>query len=101
MVAGDGTQFQCNDSGLTGIQSTRFSPVPLTEVDSNGEIKASVKFFVRGGISQAIKSLTFQSEIVVNQNYNAHAYDNYRLDQNSLPPGCKVENVVLEIPLSK
>jgi TolB-like protein len=101
MTAGDGTQFNCDDSGLIGIRSTRFSPLPLTEIEPNGEKKVSIRFGTRGTLSETVTTITFQSEFVVNQNYNAHAYDNYRLDQNTLPPNCKIENVVLEIPVQK
>jgi hypothetical protein len=101
LTAGDGTQFESDESGLVGINSTRFSPLPLTDIEPNGEIKASIRFGSRFNISETVTSFTFQSEIVVNQNYNAHAYDNYRLNENYLPPGCKVENLVLEIPARK
>jgi hypothetical protein len=101
MTGADGTQFGCNDSGLTGIRSTRFSPSTLTEIEPNGEIKATVKFWMRGSLSENVTSITFQSEMVVNQNYNVHTYDNYQLNQNSLPPNCKIENVVLDIPNPK
>lgn len=98
LVAGDGTQFMCRDSDLTGIGSTRFSPKPLTEVEPGAEIKASIGFRPRGGISDTVTSFTFQAELVVNQKYNARAYDNYQLNQNSLPPNCKLQNLVVEIP---
>ena len=102
LVAGDGTQLLCDDSALTGIGSTRFSPQPLTEVEANGEIKASITFGTfRGRVSETVTTFTLQAEVVVNQNYNARMYDNYRLDENSMPPGCKVQNVVLEIPAPK
>lgn len=102
MTGADGTQFGCDDSGLTGIRSTRSSPEPLTEIEPNGEIKVSVRFWMRGRLSETVTSITFQSEIVVNQNYSAHAYDNYQSgDQNAPPANCKVENFVLEIPIPK
>lgn len=97
LVAGDGTQFQCDDSGLTGIGSTRFSPVPLKKIAPNEEIDASVRLRTRGRISETVASVTFQSEIMVNQDYKERMYDNYRLNENELPPGCKVENLVMEI----
>jgi hypothetical protein len=99
LVAGDGTQFVCDDSDLTGIGSTRFSPKPLTEVEPGGEIKASIRFKPHGRISDSVTTVTLQAELVVNQNYSARAYDNHQLDQNSLPPYCKLQNLVLEIPV--
>ena len=100
LVAGDGTQFISYDEGLTGIGSTRFSPKPLTEVEPGGDIKASIKFLPRGRISDSVTTFTFQAELVVNQNYNANAYDNLPLDQNAaLPLYCKLQNLVLELPV--
>jgi hypothetical protein len=100
LVAGDGTQFSCDDSDLTGIGSTRFSPKPLTEVEPGGEIKASIRFRPHGRISDSVTTVTLQAELVVNQDYKPRDYDNLRLDQNSLPPHCKLQNLVLEIPVT-
>lgn len=98
LIAGDGTQHDCNDSDLTGIGAVRVNPKGLTEVEPGAEIKASIKFRPRGRVSESVTTFTLQAELVVNQNYNPRQYDNYRSDQNSLPPGCKLQNLVLEIP---
>ena len=100
LVAADGTQLECNDSNLTGVSAVRTNPQRLTAIDAGGERKASITFWSRS-VNKTVTSFTFQSEIVVNQNYNAHAYDNYKVDQKSLPPNCKVENMVVEIPAPK
>jgi TolB-like protein len=101
LVAGDGTQYVSQDSGLRGIAATRWSPKPLTEIDPSGEIKASVIFEPRGTISDSVTTFTLQAELVVNHNYNASDYDNLQLDQNSLTPYCKLEYLNFDIPVKQ
>lgn len=97
LVAANGKQFTCSDAQLKGIGSMRFGPDTLTEIEPGATIKASIHF-ADGRLSARTTSFTLQSEIVVNQNYRAGAYANYQLNENSLPPGCKIHNLVLEIP---
>ena len=110
LVAADGTQLECS-SDLVGVKSIFRNPQRLTSIDPSGEQKATIQFFSRD-VSRSVTSFTFQSEVVINQNYNVHDYDNYRApvarfgsgdnsQDDSLPKNCKVENLVLEIPTPK
>lgn len=111
LVAGDGTQLELANSGLIGIGLIHTNPQRLTSIDPGGERKASITFVSRE-VSRTVTTFTFQSEIVINQNYNIHDYDNYQAPvarfgsgdhsrDDSLPKNCKVENLVLEIPAPK
>ena len=110
LVGADGTQLKCS-SDLSGIKSIFRNPHRLTSIDAGGEQKTSITFYSRE-VSRTVTSFTFQSEIVINQNYNVHDYDNYKAPvgrfgsgitppDDSLPNNCKVENLVLEIPAPK
>ena len=100
LIAGDGHQFGSYDDGLTGIRSLAKSPLALTEILPNAELKASIEF--RGGheVSPTVKTFSLRSTIVVNQNYSASSYDNYAIRDNVLPPYCKLVTVFLDFPVS-
>jgi len=81
ILAGDGTQFVCNDSSLTGIGSTRFSPDGLTEIQPGGTAKVSITYQQAGWgtgtrVPNNIISFTWQANVIVNQNYQVSDYDN-------------------------
>lgn len=97
LIAANGKKLECDDGDLKGVGSMRFGPDPLTEIEPGGTIKASLAFG-RGRLERKTTSFSLQSELVVNQNYKASAYANYQPNENSLPPGCKVHNLVLDIP---
>lgn len=107
LTASDGTRMHCQDSDLTGIRSLRLAPDALTEISPGGAVKATIAFQGGRRMSNRITSFTFQAEMVVNQNFRASDYANFRPDQESplfrdnresLPPSCKVHNLILEIP---
>ena len=83
---------------LTGIRSMEMSPQGLTEVETNGENKASIVFQTRRRPAERVTSYRLQLDVVINQSYKASAYDNYRMPRQGLPPFCKINNLVLDIP---
>lgn len=97
LVAANGQSFTCDNSDLQGVRSLQINPDTLTEVEPGATVKASITFS-SGRLSRKPTSFTLQSELVVNQLYKASAYANYQPDKRRLPPGCKVHNLVLEIP---
>ena len=105
ILAGDGTQFIADDDNLTGIGSTRFSPQPMTEILPGETAKASVGYrqggWGGGKVPSNIISFTWRADMVVNQNYRVSDYDNYRLDENALPPHCKIQHISLDIQLPR
>jgi len=106
ILAGDGTQFVCNDSSLTGIGSTRFSPDGLTEIQPGGTAKVSITYQQAGWgtgtrVPNNIISFTWQANVIVNQNYQVSDYDNYKPIPDTLPPHCKTQNVSLDIQLPR
>jgi TolB-like protein len=105
IVAGDGTQYITDDSALTGIGSTRFSPTPLTEISPGGTAKATITYrkdgWVNDKVPKNIISFTWQADVVVNQNYQVSDYDNYRPDENALPPHCKIQHLSMDIQLPR
>ena len=56
LTAADGTEYDCHDDGITGIQTMRTRPERLTEIQPGGEIKTSFKFYTRGRLGERVTS---------------------------------------------
>jgi hypothetical protein len=100
LLCSDGTPYVIYTSELTGINGLRASPRYLTAIEPGQELKTSLKFESRGNVASIIDSVRLQSEIVVNADYHASDYYNYReTGQDFLPPYCAVVNVMFDIPI--
>jgi hypothetical protein len=100
LLCSDGTPYVLYTSELTGINGLRTSPRYLTAIEPGQELKTSLKFEPRGNVSSAIDSVRLQSEIVVNADYLADEYSNFReTGRDFLPPNCMVFNVMFDIPI--
>jgi hypothetical protein len=101
ITAGDGTEYSCSTDSITGIQALRAKPSGLTEILPGKEVRVSLKYTPNRRLSEQTKTMKFQAEIVLNSTYSASQYDNYRVDQDVLPPHCKIENLVFDITLNR
>lgn len=97
LVGANGDQFFTRETDLKGVQSIRANPARLTEIAPGASLKASIQFG-EDRTSSRTTSFTLQSKLVINQDYKATTYENYRVTQDELPPGCKVYNLLVDIP---
>ena len=97
----NGEAYNGYDNGIMGVGSMRGGPGALTEIEAGGERKASITFDSGGRVSDTVTYFKWQAELVVNSNFNPHQYDNYRKSMDALPPYCKIETVMLEIPTKR
>lgn len=99
LVGTDGSKYLTYTSAIKGIQATSNDPGPLVQIDADNEIKTSVRFSANPNErpSGVPDSFRLQMEFVVNPNYNAVAGNN-NYSSSQVPPGCRLYNLVLDIP---
>lgn len=97
LTGSNGARFVSRDTHITGLRVDNSDPKALAEIEPAGEIRCLVRFWPDDNGSTP-KSVTLQLEFVVTQNYSANTYANYEPQRGTLPPNCKVQNLLLDIP---
>jgi hypothetical protein len=101
LVASDGTQFWGNKDAVLGIGIMNALPKNLSEIGPGETRKISLTYQSQWGTLGSISSVRLAAELVVNQNYNESEYINYQPKPATLPPYCKIESLVLDIPIAE
>jgi curli biogenesis system outer membrane secretion channel CsgG len=103
ILAADGTEFGATVRDMSGIKSARYTPDALTEIQPGESVKVSMRYW-HGGfepMKNSVTSITVQAQFLVNQNFTANQYANYRASSDIDPPrNCTVATVSLDIPMN-
>ena len=117
LLGSDGSQLESDGADLTGIRPIRSNAKDLIEIPPGGEIKTAFKYHalgpsnmsptVRDRVSAVSPPFRLQAEIVMNPDF----WDSSKGERpgyvtgyggpepNGLPDGCKIHNLVLDIPV--
>jgi len=99
LISGDGIEYSANDKGLLGIHPIRQNPLNLTLIRPGEQLRVSIKFKKSQDPSPTITKFSLRSTIVVNQSYSPEAYNNYRIQDNNLPPNCQTITFFMDYPI--
>lgn len=100
LVAEDGSEYWLPIDGLTGIRYLNSNPEYLMEIAPGETRRISLQYRSYRGLTRPVSSFRLRSELVVNSDYHADSYPkDYKNQRDILPPGCKIESLILDIPV--
>ena len=100
LVAEDGSEYWLPLDGLTGIRYMNSNPEYLMEIAPSETRRISLRYKSYRGLTHPVSSFRLRSEIVINPDYHDNLYPkDYKSRPDVLPPGCKIESLLLDIPV--
>ena len=100
LVAEDGSEYWLPLDGLTGIRYMNSNPEYLMEIAPSETRRISLRYKSYRGLTHPLSSFRLRSEIVINPDYHDNLYPkDYKSRPDVLPPGCKIESLLLDIPV--
>lgn len=98
LVDSSGVEFW--GESISGLQVMNAIPERLTAISPRERRNVSLKYRTTYSGARAPSSVRLQMEIVLKENFNNSDYANYRFVEGVTPPGCVVQNIIWNIPVS-